>query len=191
MYKILKKIVGDIFDFVLSVLTSIRIILFGSEEITPILSVKGILNRSQFFAIIITLLMFNSWVRIINVEIFKYLFGLLSFYCFSAAIQKRCRDFGSMGTFFILCSTFLMLIIYGIYMLESQSFVILYVRNVVLFILLCLLLLFFIPGKEEKDESLRSPLLKYPLLYAVICWILAVSATLAVSRYTGTEISWF
>jgi len=187
----LKKFVCDIFDFVLSVLTSIRVALFGSEEITPILSAKGVLNRSQFLAIVIILLMFCSWVRMLNLEIIKYLFGLLSFYCFSVAIQKRCRDFRSRGTIFILCSTFLMLVLYAIYMLESQNVIVLYVRYVVLFTLIFLLLLFFIPGKEEKDENLCSPLLRYPLLYAVICWILAIAATLAVSNYAGVEIKLF
>lgn len=187
----LQKVVFGIFDFVLSVLTSIRIILFGSAEITPIISVKGVLSRLQFFGVVIILLMFNSWVRMLNIEILKYLFGMLSFYCLSAAVQKRCRDFKNSGTFFILCSTVLMLVLYAVYMLESQNVVVSYVKNIVFFTLISLLFLFFIPGKEDKDENLCSPLLKYPRLYAVVCCILAVTATLTVSYYTGTEIKLF
>ena len=187
----LKKFLCDIYDIMLSVLTSIRVALFGSEEITPILSVKGVLNRSQFLSIVMILSILNSWGKLLHSEVFEYFFGLFLFFGLSAAIQKRCRDFGSRGTFFILCSTVLMLVLYAVYMVESQNVIILYVRYVVLFALLCLVLLFFIPGKEEKDANLCSPLLKYPLLYAVICWILAIAATFAVSRYTGAEVSWF
>ena len=66
-----------------------------------------------------------------------------------------------------------------------------YVRYAQAIMTAIVMLLFFIPGKKDKDENLCSPLLKYPLLYAVVCCILAVTATLTVSYYTGTEIKLF
>ena len=187
----LKKFVYDIFDFVLSVLTSIRVALFGSEEITPILSVRGILNRSQFLAVVMILSILNSWGKLLHSELFEYFFGLFLFLGFCATIQKRSRDFGSTGTFFVLLATILMLIIYATRTIEQRSDILMYSGLAIIVCFLGILPLFLIPSKKERDDKLCSPLLKYPLLYAVVCCILAVTATLTVSYYTGTEIKLF
>ena len=151
--------------------------MFGSKDITPILSVKGMLNKGQFLAVVMALFIFYSWIRMLNSAIITYLFGLLLFYCFFAAIQKRCRDFGNKGTMFILSATIMMLVVYAVYTLDGHNDILLCAMSIVIFTILCILPLFFIPSKKEKDETLCSPLLKYPLLYAVICWGLAIGAT--------------
>ena len=49
----------------------------------------------------------------------------------------------------------------------------------------------FFHYEQERDENLLSPLLKYPFLYTMICWILAIVATLAVNSYAGVELNLF
>ncbi|MBQ8481955.1 MAG: hypothetical protein IJ532_05425 [Alphaproteobacteria bacterium] len=191
MLKILNEISREIYEAIVSVVCSLYAIVFGSEDITPILSVKGVLNKYQFLAVVIALSIFNSWIKMLNSAIITYLFGLLLFYCFFAAIQKRCRDFGNKGTIFILSATIMMLAVYAIYMLEGPRVILSYAMGIVMFTILCILPLFFIPSKEEKDENLRSPLLKYPLVYAVISWMLAIGATWAMNSYAGVELNLF
>ena len=191
MLKKLNEILREIYESIVSVVCSLCAILFGSEYITPILSVKGVLNKYQFLAVVIALSIFNSWIKMLNSAIITYLFGLLLFYCFFAAIQKRCRDFGNKGTIFILIATTMMLVVYAVYMLDDHSVILSYAKGIVIFTILCILPLFFIPSKKEKDETLCSPLLKYPLLYAVVCWVLAIGATWAMNSYAGVELNLF
>lgn len=156
-------------------------------------SMDGTFNQQMFIAGMCIVYFGVIIINSLAVPLLVYVANLLSLYPVLFLIQKRCRDFNSKGTFFIVIYTLLAVFINAEYFTDDKSVLPYYeyIRYAEAVMCAVMMLLFFIPGKEEKDESLRSPLLKYPLLYAVICWILAVSATLAVSRYTGTEISWF
>ena len=61
------------------------------------------------------------------------------------------------------------------------------------FVVVCIKLAVFlglllIPSKANVDERIRSPLLKHPLIYTLICVMLAIGATIGVNYYNGVNI---
>ena len=57
--------------------------------------------------------------------------------------------------------------------------------------LIMVLLLFLIPSKPAEKQiapDVRTPLLKYPLLYVGAVWLICISATLTVNHYAGVTI---
>lgn len=168
--------------------------LINSNEMYNVLfSLKGVLNRPAFAMGMCTAYFGLLIIKSFAVPVLAYIVGLLLFYPVLLVIQKRCRDFNCKGTLFILAYTFLIVSMSAEYFVYDKNMLPFYeyVRYAQAIMTAIVMLLFFIPGKKDKDENLCSPLLKYPLLYAVVCCILAVTATLTVSYYTGTEIKLF
>ena len=160
-------------------------LVFGSEKVTPIYSTQGTLSRGEFLIVVLLLSTMFRCVRWLNFPLVTYCAGLLLFLGLLTTIQKRCRDFGSKGTLWILILTVIMFLNYARYFIvnantdEFWS----YFAKADGILTIILLFLFFIPSKSEPDMKLRSPLLKYPLLYMVICVGLAIALTLIVNHY--------
>ena len=165
-----------------------RGILYGNDKVSSIFSYKGTLSRSLGWATAIILSFITQTIGWLNNEIVSYISDLMIIYCVLALIQKRCRDFGSKGTFWILAYSAVFVIAQAFYFIDLSTIERLW-RNVSVGArdcqLIILLLLFLIPSKKDADLNLRSPLLKYPFVYVGICWALAVGATLAVNHYLG------
>ena len=174
----IKNLLSEIYQFW-------RKIFYGTEDMPSIFSFKGRLNWRFAWATAIIIYLLIELVSLFEIPIINYLFGLLMFYCILALVQKRCRDFGSRGTFWVLYITFTMFLKSTVYYLSSVvNKPILETVQQMDRIAYCLLfILFFIPSKPDADENLRSPLLKYPLLYTSVCWVLAISLTLAVKHH--------
>ncbi|MBR2136445.1 MAG: hypothetical protein IJ852_00595 [Alphaproteobacteria bacterium] len=142
------------------------------------------------FAILILFIhaIFSSFNLFCSFQKLSLIAGLVEFYGIMALIQKRCRDFGSKGTLWILAYSAVFVIAQAFYFIDLSTIERLW-RNVSVGArdcqLIILLLLFLIPSKKDADLSLRSPLLKYPFVYVGICWTLAIGATLAVNHYFG------
>ena len=156
-----------------------------AKIIFSVFSFKGILKDYQMFGETAIIYSFVYFAEFLNNNLLTYCIGLICFYALLAAIQKRCRDFGSKGTFWVLLATVIMLLGSVLYFMDLANADILWKRvaqtEVLLMLVLCAL--FFIPSKPEPDMNLRSPLLKYPLLYVAVCWALAIGLTLTISHY--------
>ena len=152
-----------------------RNIFYGNEKFTSIFSYEGVLNRPLSWAIACILNMFLQIVSWLNIEVITYLFGFVIFYCVLALVQKRCRDFGSSGTFWVIYASILMLLESFIFFFDVDMVGELYIEVEKLEkILYCfLIILLLIPSKTGVDMKLHSSLLKYPLLYVFICFILS------------------
>ena len=162
-------------------------VFYGNDKITSIFSFNGTLSRSLGWATASVLYCMLQIINIFDIKILTYIFGLLIFYCVLALAQKRCRDFGSAGTFWIILVTALMLLKSSLYFLDTEDINSLSAKwQKVGNILYCFAFIpFLIPSKPEPDLNLRSPLLKYPLIYTAICWILAVITTAIVNHFAG------
>lgn len=60
--------------------------------------------------------------------------------------------------------------------------------------ILVFLPLILIPSKPQAEQiadNIRSPLLKYPLLYVGVCWVVTIAGTLAVNYLAGIEVALF
>ena len=175
----LKKILSEILKFW-------HRIFWGTDNFPSIFSFNGVLNRSLAWATALIIYFVLECISWLELPLITYLFGLFSFYCILALVQKRCRDFGSRGTFWILFITIVMLfqsVIYYTEILENRSLS----ENIrqTARILYCIAaVILFIPSKPNVDMELNSPLLRYPLLYSVICWISAISLALTINHYS-------
>ena len=175
-----EEIIKPIYAFIMICYT----VIVGSEMITPAYSVKGVLRRSLFFVVIVSFSFMFSLIEIFNIRLLTYLVGLLFFYGLLAAVQKRCCDFNYCGTFFILILTFSMFFTSALYFVDvSQDIFLKRLSQINSCLQIILISLFIIPSKKDVDMCLRSPLLKYPLIYTAICWILAITSTLLVNSY--------
>ena len=130
--------------------------IWGQSLLDFYFSCQGYFNRLQFCG---ALLSINILLNIGTKEGNIFLMipsALIVFYATLAAIQKRSRDIGLKGTVFIL-----------IY--KPLAFF------AVLYIPVCLFLL-FMPGKKEKNPDISSPLLKRPVVYLIICFMLYIAS---------------
>ncbi len=162
-----------------------------SENFIFLYSNQGKLSREQFFGALIILCLLHSLVGNVSCLICSYLSELVCLYFLFVIIQKRCRDFGSKGTFFILLASACAIFLISIHFLNVKYIARMWVNvgaGVIFMSFLAFFILFIIPSKPDADMNLRSPLLKYPLLYTAICWVLAIAATLAVNHYAGIEV---
>ncbi len=164
--------------------------IYGTDKFPSIFSFNGLLNwRSAWLTALVIYFVVQciSWLEI---PLITYISGLLFFYCVLALVQKRCRDFNSAGTFWIIYVTITMILISSIYFVDVFNSEYIY-RNIWRLSNFCYAFLVFpmiIPSKPNPDMNLRSPLLKYPFLYTAICWVFAICATLTVNHYAGVTI---
>ena len=166
-------------------------VIFGSNRITPIYSVQGSITKLQFLSLMILFYCFYSIFEYFHNSLLTYIACLILFYAILTTVQKRCRNFGSSGTFWLLAVSLAfignMAVHFSNYhtvedMLRKVYTYVLYFQ-ILIFLILCI-----IPSKPKPDLTLRSPLLKYPLLYVVICWILAITSTFLVNHYAGITV---
>ena len=156
----------------------------------PYFYIDGSLNSAKFthfcvllYAVFIIFSYFNAYFII-------YLLCFIAFPVLIYAIQKRCRDLHNHGTYFILIASILFILISATYFIHNEpTFAIIrYIKMITAVLYMSILILCIIPSKPEAGLILRSPLLKYPLLYVVICWILAITATFLVNHYAGITV---
>ena len=175
---------------------NIKIFLLNIQEIVNFLfSFKGSLNVVEFIMVLLVIRALfyplGSWVKY-SLQ-FSYLIDLVLFYCVIVAVQKRCRDFGSRGTWWLLAVSLTMLFDKACHFIDIQKAEILWkdVRLMTLIMQIVVFLpLFLIPSQQEKIAAEeRSFLLKYPLLYVFICWSIAIAATLTVNHYAGISVA--
>lgn len=163
-----------------------RGILYGNDKVTSIFSYKGTLTRSLGWATAVILYFMTQTIGWLNSEVISYIANLMICYCTLALIQKRCRDFGSKGTFWILAYSVAFTVAQAFQFTDINELEPLW-RNVCIVAqdcqLIILFLLFLIPSKKDADLELRSPLLKYPFVYMGICWLAAIGATLVINHY--------
>lgn len=159
-------------------------------------SYDGKLNVVQFIMVILMVrALFHPFgAQVKYLPQISYWLDLASFYCVIAAVQKRCRDFGSRGTWWILAVSFVMVANEACHFLDAQQ-VEGFWKNINLAVfmgqIMAFLPLFFIPSKQDTGANLRSPLLKYPLLYVGVCWVVTIAGTLAVNYLAGIEVALF
>ena len=162
----------------------------GTENTTSFFSFEGILNRQYAWGTVAVIYAFLCIVNVLRIPLITYIVGLMSFYWILALVQKRCRDFGSKGTFWVIFVTLIMVLESSLYFVDvfHSELIWKYIWYASGIMYICLLIPALIPGKPDADINLRSPLLKYPLLYTAVCWVLAIVATLAVNHYAGIEV---
>lgn len=187
MYTI-KNIFSQTYDFIKDeVFTPLyqlfRALIFGTKKITPFYSFDGRLNRGQF---LLTLLIFYeivSGISKLTNPVVTYILCLLSLYALLAAIQKRCRDFNCKGTFWILYATAINLFQSVLYAscLSSDEGVCINLLHYSYISYGLFLILFCIPSVDSSDLNLRCPLLKNPLLYTAVWWLLSISVVLIIN----------
>ena len=159
------------------------------ENIRMMFSFDNVVNRRQF---ILFLIFINAIFHIFDIiwytPYLSYIAGILSFYCILALIQKRCRDFSNSGTLWILAVSLGFIANKACHFIDTQTAATFF-RNIYVialdFQIAMYLLLFIIPSKPEPDLKLRSPLLKYPLIYTAVCWIASIITTVIVNHFAG------
>ena len=156
-------------------------------------SFDGVFNQPAFIAGMCLIHFIEVVIKSFAISILDYAATLLFLFPVLIVIQKRCRDFNSKGTLFIAVYTLLIVCMSADCFVNDKSVLPFYeyIRYAEAIMCAIVMLLFFIPSKKERDENLLSPLLKYPFLYTMICWILAIVATLAVNSYAGVELNLF
>lgn len=177
---------GDFFHTILEKI-------FGTPTLMSFFSFEGKIGRNQFFFVMVLIGLCRQ-VLFSNM-LLKYIVSLLLFYIVLATVQKRCRDFASKGTVYIILYSLVLLVF------ASNSFIIEHIsdriweniRIMVMLIAAIISAIVFITlsykiSVPNPDMCLRSPLLKYPLLYTAVCWVLAICATLTVNHYSGVTI---
>jgi uncharacterized membrane protein YhaH (DUF805 family) len=154
-------------------------------------SFNGIVTRKQFVvALLLLCVIFQPFYLEEYSLKLSYITELIAFYCVLLLVQKRCRDFGAKGTFWILAVTIMMIASKGCHFIDNSmaDFWININRAIITVQIMVFLLLILIPSQPNPNMNLRSPLLKYPLLYTAVCWGLAICATLTVNHYAGVTI---
>lgn len=155
-------------------------------------SLKGTFSQQMFIFGMCSVYFVKIIIETLGISTLNYVVNLLCLFPVLVIIQKRCRDFNSKGTLFIVIYTLLVMCMSMDYFINEETvFFYKYIRYMEATMCAIIMSLFFIPSKKEKDETLRSPLLKYPLLYMVICWVLAIGATWAMNNYAGVELNLF
>ncbi len=167
-------------------------VIFGSKKITPIYSVEGILTGIQFLVIMVILGSIYSVFEYFQNPLLTYIVQLFLFYAYLLITQKRCRDFGSTGTLWILIVSLAFIGNMAFHFADTQMLGG-FLKEIYLAAfgiqIAAFLFLLIIPSKQKSALTARSCLLKYPFLYLAICWTLAVVATIMVNNYVGISIT--
>lgn len=139
-------------------------------------SVKGCVGRFDYMGIICILNIILDGVLKLKIMVLDICICGAFFYMSLVAIQRRCRDMGLKGTFFILLFSLLYpVIFYSKYIrihpvvLPDNWKIIASLIIFVFFVYHLILLLF--PGKEKKNMELICPLLRHPFIYTGVCLI--------------------
>ena len=169
---------------------------FGAKTLSSFFSYKGRVGKNQFFFVMVLIGFCTRCVS--SYIVVRYFVALFLFYAVLAAVQKRCRDFGSQGTFYVIVYTIFFVVYITTYFLVEHDipkpWVYLYIpviMTAVIMQVIAFVVLSYKDSKSEADMNLRSPLLKYPLLYVGVCWILMIAGTLAVNHFAGIEVALF
>ncbi len=161
--------------------------LLGKKELKEIFSFDGRTTQPMIIWVLSLIYLCNRLVQEIGASMLAYIAELLLFYPALAAIQKRSRDANMKGTFFVVCYTMCIIrrSVEHIVPISQDIIIGQYTGYVMSFFYTMILLLCVLPSKPEADMSLRSPLLKYPLIYTTICWVICIVATVSVNSLTG------
>lgn len=154
--------------------------LFKEDAKTIYFSFEGVFGRIQFFIVAVTLGGFMDLMSTGNNIVLVVIGTAIVFYAMLAAIQKRSRDMNIGGSLFILLYSLSFpisrMMLYG---RDTGNPIIIHndiIRKsfygALIGYLIVSLLLVLIPGAKKKDMSKRSPLLKNPPLYFLICVII-------------------
>ena len=164
---------------------------FGVSNIVSLGSYSGVIGRNQFFCTALLWGICSYAITRIGQPLLSYLFGLLLFYFILAMVQKRCRDLGLTGTFCTLVYSMTMIFKAAFYFIDEATLgAICVVTSLGVFVFWAVIFIFlaYKIGKVEPDLNVRSPLLKYPLLYVGAVWLICIAATLTVNHYAGVTI---
>ena len=165
--------------------------IFGVKNIFYFTIFEGRINRNQFFCTVALIYFCLYYIETWNSNFLEYISMLLLFPWLLATVQKRCCDFGVKGTGYIFAYT-IFFIVFLLSSFTSINEIVMYWRYIYGFCHLLSVIIFitlsYKPSNSNPNMSLRSPLLKYPLLYTAICWVVAISATLIVNYYNGVSI---
>ena len=97
-------------------------IINGTSEETSIFSYNGRLNEFQYTRTLIVIMILSDPIHYIPNKMLHYFWTLLIFYFMLAAIQKRCRDFGTTGKWWILVATIIFLIDRAFYFVDIYTY---------------------------------------------------------------------
>ena len=153
--------------------------IFGENLLKSCFSFEGTISRLGFIGFFWLLALINGACS----NIAALVLSVIIFYATLTVTQKRCRDFNYDGTIFILIySLYYLILICWLYMrpyneqvkdiLRQHKYIAYFFDFVFVIYVLSIILLFVIPGKKEKNLTLRSPLLKHPWFYIGVCFII-------------------
>ena len=167
--------------------------MFGAQTLMSFFSFEGKIGRNQFFFVMVLIGLCQQ--TLFSNILLKYIVSLLLFYIVLATVQKRCRDFNSNGTVYVVLYSLVWLVFASNFFVTEHiaNRIIENIRIMIMLTVAIISVIIFITlsykiSKPNPDMSLRSPLLKYPLLYTVICWVLTICATLTVNHYASVTI---
>lgn len=140
-------------------------------------SFNGVATRLDYLGIVCILnLVLDAIMRFNNIFLDAFVYAVFV-YIFLAFVQKRCRDFNTKGTFFLVVFSLLFPIIFYLKFSRINSINFpsdwnIGIAIVIMIFLVCHFILLLVPGKKEKNMSLMCPLLKHPYIYVGVCYIL-------------------
>lgn len=166
------------------------------EDIQAFLSLfspKNILSRKNFTCLTIILCIAAYPPDFFDNLLMAYTFNSLIVYVTLLSIQKRCRDFGNSGTWWILAYSAATILYSATYFVlpEERDSWLKYCGYITAALYLFILPLFIIPSKPDADINLTSPLMKHPVIYTAVCFVLCIAATWTVNHYYGINIELF
>lgn len=157
-------------------------------------SLYGKLKNAEYIFFLAQIYMFVLILRQIIQNInFNYFLNFAFMYFYFIAIQKRCRDFGNSGTWWILAYSAATILYSATYFVlpEERDSWLKYCGYITAALYLFILPLFIIPSKPDADINLTSPLMKHPVIYTAVCFVLCIAATWTVNHYYGINIELF
>ena len=165
---------------------------FSGEKPSYFLSINGNVNEYRFFNISAIFASLYLLAQIIS-PLLMYCMDVFLFYFILILIQKRCRDFGNSGTWWILAYSAATILYSATYFVlpEERDSWLKYCGYITAALYLFILPLFIIPSKPDADINLTSPLMKHPVIYTAVCFVLCIAATWTVNHYYGINIELF
>ena len=160
--------------------SDINTCIWGESPLSFYFSFDGIFNRLQFFGSIATLNIILNIINAAGIYILTMFGYALCLYAMLAAAQKRMHDMNRQGSALILLLSVSCILTGATAQLHFLGEVDLaeniYLKNIfgISFLVYLVLqaFLLFMPGAEKKEMTKRSPLLKNPPLYFLICVII-------------------
>ena len=152
------------------------------ENIMTIFSVEGVYSQQAILWVFSLIYILRIAVDSFNILLLSYVVTLLLFCPGILAVQKRCRDFGQNGTWEIICYTLfliLMCVTDFVKSIEHTDFNT-YLGYIKSLLGIAILIMCVIPSQKNPNLEVRSPLLKYPFLYIMICWLISVGTNMLV-----------